>query len=197
MHTPLKRRFECSECFGHSLASAWALGRAPLCSRIVAKLILIAEDDDDDAWAIGQTLKCMGITNSIKRAHDGADVITYFKADGPFANRNKFPIPSVLLLDLKMRRIGGLAVMEWLNGKKEFLPGTLVVALSAYYNKENVQRACLLGARSFLTKPCAPRDIRSLVRAYPSYWETDTPGEFRATGSKKSEWGGANARASV
>jgi CheY-like chemotaxis protein len=139
----------------------------------VAKLILIVEDDDYDALAICRTLKKAGIENSSKRAHDGADVIAYLKGDGQCADRKEFPMPDVLFLDLKMRHIGGFAVLEWLNNQRGFRRDPLVVVISAFYNRENLRRASLLGARAFFIKPCTTQDIFSLVRTYPSYWKTD------------------------
>jgi CheY-like chemotaxis protein len=162
----------------------------------VAKLILIAEDDDDDAWRLGRTLTSAGIANSLKRAHDGAEVIAYFKADGPFGDRKKFPMPRVLLLDLKMPRIGGLAVLEWLKGQREFQRGPLVVVLSGCYNKEDLGRACSLGARAFLIKPCTRHDVMSLVRAYPSCWDTGKREQSLIVGHKAPGSGGESARAS-
>lgn len=172
-------------------------GSSCICPFCVAKLILIGEDDDDDAFAISRTLTKAGIKNSSIRANDGADVIAYLKGDGQCADRKEFPIPSVLLLDLKMRRIGGIAVMEWLNDQREFRRDPLVVVLSGFYNKEHLQRACALGARAFLIKPCTTHDIMSLVRAYPSHWETDMPKQSLAIPSKESITGGASARASA
>jgi len=138
----------------------------------MAKLILIADDDDDDAKAFKDVLKKAGITNPVLRVRDGEDVISYLKGEGKYENRKKFPLPSVLLLDLKMARVGGFSVLEWLKPQKEF-KDILAVVLSGHNDLENVRRAYHLGARSFLMKPCHPQEVQNLMRAYSSYWETD------------------------
>ena len=139
----------------------------------MAKLILIADDDDDDALAIGETLASVGIKNSTKTVKDGTEVIAYFAGQGKFADREQFPIPSVLLLDLKMPKIGGFSVLEWLNEQKLLKNGPLVVVLTGHGEIDSARRAYSLGARSFLAKPCRVEDMKNLVRAYPAYWEME------------------------
>lgn len=150
----------------------------------MAKLILIADDDDNDAYAIGQTLTKAGIKNSLKVVGDGLDVIAYLKGERQYADRKRFPIPSVLLLDLKMPRIGGFAIMEWLKDRTDLRNGALVVVFTGNSDAGNLRRAYTLGAQSFLTKPCGVHDLRNLVRAYPSFWETDVPKQTLATARK-------------
>jgi CheY-like chemotaxis protein len=145
---------------------------APLCTSIMAKLILIADDDDDDVKACKDVLKRVGVNNPLLRVRDGEDVICYLKGEGKYEDRKKFPLPCVLLLDLKMARIGGFGVLEWLKPQKEF-GDILTVVLSGHNDLENVRRAYQLGARSFLMKPCHPQDVQNLMRAYSRYWETD------------------------
>lgn len=159
--------------------------------RPVAKLILIADDDENDAFAISKTLTKAGIKNSLKRVSHGAEVIAYFKGDGQYVDRKKFPLPGILLLDLKMPKIGGFAVLEWLNDQRLARNGTLVVLLSGYYNDENLRRACSLGVRSFLIKPCTMKDIWTLAQAYPSFWQTDPSRQSFITARGNSRTGGA------
>lgn len=159
----------------------------------MAKLILIADDDENDALAISRTLKKAGIKNSSITVSDGAEVIAYFKGQGNYRDRKKFPMPSVLLLDLKMPRIGGFAVMEWLNDQKEVHGNMLVVVLTGHGDLENVKRAYSRGARSFLVKPCQIEDVRNLVRGYSAYWETEKV-SVAATGSHRA---GGGPRASL
>jgi len=142
-----------------------------VCAIRMAKTILIADDNENDAFAINATLKRAGINNSLMMVSDGSDVIAYFKGDKGYGDRTKFPRPSVLLLDLKMPRIGGFAVLEWLREKKE-LENLLVIVLTGHGELENLKRAYELGARSFLVKPCSVEDVGNLVRAYSMYWET-------------------------
>jgi len=140
----------------------------------VTKLILIADDDENDALAIQETLVKAGVKNLTTTVSDGTGVIAYFRGQGQYWDREKFPIPSVLMLDLKMPTFGGFAVMEWLNYQYESVRSNiLIVVLTGHGELENVRRAYPLGARSFLTKPCVLEDVRNLVMGYPEYWTTE------------------------
>lgn len=167
-----------------------------LCPAVVSKLILIADDDENDAFAITRTLTNAGIKNLSKRVSDGAEVIAYFKGDGQYSDRKKFPLPGVLLLDLKMPRFGGFAVMEWLNDRRLARNSTLVVFVSGCYNDENLRRACSLGVRSYLIKPCKVNDIWTLAQAYPSFWHTNASRQSFSISSGDSRTGGARVGAS-
>jgi CheY-like chemotaxis protein len=74
------------------------------------KPILIA--DDDDLTVTRRILKRAGAKNPILMVNDGDKVIAYLKGEGKFENREKYPIPAILFLDLKIRRIGGFQVLR-------------------------------------------------------------------------------------
>jgi CheY-like chemotaxis protein len=133
-------------------------------------MILLADDDEEVLTAIRRVLKEAGVTSPVVSVHDGTEVISYIKGEGRFGNRKKFPLPSVLMVDLKMKRMTGLEVMEWMSVNNK-LKGILVVVLSGHGELENVREAYRQGARSFLTKPCTLVDMQNLVKAYPAYWE--------------------------
>jgi len=137
------------------------------------KIILIAEDSENDVIAIRDTLKDAGVINPTIPLEDGEKVVAYLKGDGKYADREKFPFPSILLLDLKMPRMDGFRVMEWLSEHQK-MKDILVIVLSGQNRGEldDVRRAYRLGARSFLRKPCHVQEIHNLIRAYSTYWET-------------------------
>jgi CheY-like chemotaxis protein len=140
----------------------------------MTKLILIAEDTEDDAVIVRRSLKDAGVKNPIITVDDGDKVIAYLKGEDEYADRKKFPIPSVLLLDLKMRKVSGFQVLEWL-GKKQRYKKILTVVLSGHQDLENIRLAYQLGASSFLTKPCQVEDVKNLIRAYSTYWDLENP----------------------
>src|SRR6185437_9376994 len=103
---------------------------------------------------------------------DGREVIAYLKGEEHYADRKKYPIPDVLLLDLKMPQVGGFEVLEWF---KLAMPtkDILIVILSGYSELGDIKRGYRLGARSFLPKPCRLEDIQNLVKAYSTYCQVD------------------------
>jgi CheY-like chemotaxis protein len=137
----------------------------------MAKTILIAEDSDDEADLLRLALKDAGIKNPVARVRDGDEVITWLKGEGLFADRMKFPLPEVLFLDVKMPRKSGFHVLEWLIDKPEF-NDLLVVVLTGFDQTKDVQQSYMLGADTFLSKPCKPADIQHLARMFAGYWQT-------------------------
>jgi len=135
--------------------------------------ILMVEDNEEDAIMVREALRNAGVKNSIHTVTDGDLAIAYLKGEGAFADRDKFPVPSILLLDLKMPRVSGFQVMEWLRAQERFRK-LLIVVLSGYNELREVQQAYRLGAHSFLIKPCTAQDIENLMRWFAEHWEVGT-----------------------
>jgi CheY-like chemotaxis protein len=131
--------------------------------------ILLVEDHEDDVELLQCVLKSAGVLNPIVVVTDGEEAIAYLQGAGDFADRAQFPLPGVLMLDLKMPRLGGFEVLGWLKNESE-IKDLLVVVLSGYRQTWEVDRAYLLGAHAFLLKPCSVDDIRKLSRDFPPYW---------------------------
>jgi CheY-like chemotaxis protein len=136
------------------------------------KTILLAEDYENDALLTKKELARAGVKNHVFEVRDGAEAIAYIQGHGEFADRDKFPLPSVLLLDLKMPNRDGFYVLEWLkaNPPKQNI---LIVVLSGSDEIYRVKLAYALGAKSFLLKPPHFQDIQNLVRAYPTHWDLE------------------------
>ena len=135
----------------------------------MAKPILVADDDADDAEEILLVLQNAGLTNPVVTVSDGEEAVAYLQGEGQFADREKFPLPSVLFLDLKMPRRNGLEVLDWLT-LQPHLANMLIVVLSGYDNPADVSRAYQLGAHTFLTKPIKPEDVDRLRKAFYRFW---------------------------
>jgi CheY-like chemotaxis protein len=136
----------------------------------VPKVILLAEDDSNDAEQTKIALRGAGVLNQVFLVADGEEAIAYLKGEDKFTDRQKFPFPGILLLDLKMPRVDGFRVLSWLNfhatGEKP-----LVVVLSGYVEIHYIQRAYdEFGAHLFLTKPLLVTDIQNLARVHNRCW---------------------------
>ncbi|HXC98850.1 MAG TPA: response regulator [Verrucomicrobiae bacterium] len=149
--------------------------------------ILLAEDSEDDAILIQATLRKAEVLNPVLAVSDGVQAIAYLKGHGFYADRVSFPLPAVVLLDLKMPHKNGFQVLEWWKTQPQ-LKDILIVVLSGYYDLESIRYAYSLGARSFLIKPCKVEDIMNLRQAFAGSWNepaTSLPpqGEMKITGS--------------
>src|SRR5437764_14104574 len=115
-------------------------------------LILIAEDLEDDVLIMRRSLDKAGITNPVQVVHNGEETIAYLRGEGRFSNRAEFPLPALLLLDLKMPRTDGFEVLAWIR-EQPTLKTLRVIVLTSSAELRDVNRAYSLGANSFLVKP--------------------------------------------
>jgi CheY-like chemotaxis protein len=134
------------------------------------KTVLLVEDSKRDAEAFRILFRSVGVSNPIVTLNDGARAIAYLEGKGEFADRDKYPLPSILLLDLRMPDIDGFDVLEWMKGRPH-LNHILTVVLSAYDGIREVTHAYSLGAKSFLVKPLNRLDVQNLLKAFPEHWE--------------------------
>src|SRR5208337_1190715 len=116
----------------------------------MTKTILNVEDEEDDLFFIRDALTKAGIDNPVQAATDGQQAIDYFKGNGKFADREEFPLPGFVLLDLKLPYVGGLGVLKWIRQEAQLsLP---VVIFTSSENEMDIKSACSLGANAYLVK---------------------------------------------
>lgn len=115
-------------------------------------VILIAEDDENDVFLIKRAFNQAQADNPLQVVQTGADAIAYLKGDPPFDDRSKYPIPALLLLDLKMPRKNGFEVLAWIREHSEY-NSLAVVVLTSSQESADVNKAYALGASSYLVKP--------------------------------------------
>ena len=149
-------------------------------------VILLAEDNEDHVLLTRRAFKQAGLVNPLFVVENGEEVVAYLTGEGKFANRNEYPLPTLLLLDLKMPRKDGFEVLEWIR-KQPTLAGLRVVVLTTSDRILDVNRAYQLGANSFLTKPVDFRDFVQLSSAIKGYWlwMSHAPELERPSGVKK------------
>ena len=139
-----------------------------------AKLILIVEDEEDDAKLLQVLLTNCGIANPVRVALSGEEAMNYLAGGPPFANRTAYPQPRIVFIDLKLPGMSGFDLLRWTKAHPE-LKNSFVVVLSATGDLMSVQAAYSLGANSFLIKPCRAADLENLVICYPNFWERAIP----------------------
>jgi CheY-like chemotaxis protein len=132
-------------------------------------IVLIAEDSENDLLMLRRAFRQASILAPMQHVSDGEQVIAYLKGEGKFGRRDEFPLPDVLLLDLKMPRKNGFEVLEWLQTQPS-LRELRVVVLTTSEELRDVNRAYALGAASFLTKPLNFVEFKDTIQAMYSYW---------------------------
>jgi CheY-like chemotaxis protein len=134
------------------------------------KTILQVEDDPNDVFLFQHAMENAGVTNPVQVARDGQQAIDYLRGTGKFANRDKYPFPSLVLLDLKLPYVMGLDVLKWI--RQESNPALTVLMLTASGEDADILTAYRLGANGFLTKPSEAKKLQEMVRAFRDFWLT-------------------------
>ena len=132
-------------------------------------VILLAEDREDDIHLVRRAFKMAFLTNPLQVVRDGEECIAYLSGTDKYSNRAEYPLPALLLLDLKMPRRNGFEVLEWIR----LHPGLRrlrVVVLTTSSSLHDVNRAYQLGANSFLVKPTDFESVVRLVSLLKDYW---------------------------
>jgi len=131
--------------------------------------ILLVEDDANDVLLIQRAFQKAGYKSSLKVVRDGSQAIAYLRGVGPFEDRDKYPLPFLMLLDLKMPGTSGFEVLQWVRSKPEFRR-LLIVVLTSSNLQADVDRAYELGANSYLVKPVEFEEMVSMIQRFEIYW---------------------------
>lgn len=131
--------------------------------------ILLVEDNPDDVLLIKRAFKKAGLPHALQVASHGEDAVDYLAGDGGYADREKHPFPSLMLLDLQLPRRSGHEVLEWLRAQDDLrrLP---VVVLTSSREPADINRAYDLGANSYLVKPVSFDALLEMVQVLERYW---------------------------
>jgi len=131
--------------------------------------ILVAEDDKTDALFLERAFVKVGVPTTLQFVRDGQEVIDYLLGKAQFADRLVHPGPDLLLLDLKMPRVDGFQVLDWIRQQPR-LKRLPVIVFSSSGQDKDINRAYDLGANSYLVKPHATEDLLVLVEKLKDYW---------------------------
>ncbi len=132
-------------------------------------VLLVAEDNDLDALLLERVIERSGVPYQMVRVEHGGVAIDYLAGTGAYADRAKHPLPEVLLLDLKMPRKDGFAVLAW-RQQTPALARLPIVVFSSSGLQADITRAYALGANSYVVKPADPVKLDRMIRALHEWW---------------------------
>jgi CheY-like chemotaxis protein len=124
----------------------------------------------NDVFLLQHAMKKVGVANPIQVAQDGQQAIDYLKGAGKFVDREKFPLPCLVLLDLKLPHVMGLDVLKWI--RQQPAAALVVVMLTASGQDADIADAYRLGANAYLTKPSEASKLDDMVKALKDFWLT-------------------------
>ncbi len=131
--------------------------------------ILHVEDDPNDALLFQHACRKAGIGFELQSVNDGDQAIAYLRGLDNFSDRQKYPFPQLILLDLKMPRLSGFDVLAWLRNEGAF-KGVPVIILTSSNHETDIKRAYDLGANSYLVKPVGFDALVEVARTIYGYW---------------------------
>ena len=131
--------------------------------------ILLVEDNPDDIELALRGLRKGNIVNRVDVVRDGAEALDFLFCRGEYAERDTDDLPAVVLLDLKLPKVGGLEVLEQIraNERTKLLP---VVILTTSKEESDMIRGYSLGANSYIRKPVAFDNFVEAVKQLKLYW---------------------------
>lgn len=132
-------------------------------------VILLVEDNPDDVLLVRRAVKKAALPVSLQVVEDGDEAVAYLDGSAHFADRERHPLPDLVLLDLKLPKRSGLEVLRWVRSQS-VLDATPVVVLTSSGEDEDIQKAYALGANSYLQKPVAFNGLVQLLGVLDLYW---------------------------
>ncbi len=131
--------------------------------------ILLVEDDPNDVLLIQRAFRKARLVNPLQVVRDGEEAIAYLGGEGAYADREQYPLPALVLLDLKLPRRSGFEVLQWIR-QHAGLKRVPVVVLTSSRNGPDINQAYELGANSYLVKPVGFEGLVDLLKAVHLYW---------------------------
>ena len=131
--------------------------------------VLVVEDNPTDVLLIRRALTKANIDNPLQFVKDGDEAVQYLAGEGAFTDRAQYPLPAVMLLDLKLPRRSGLEVLQWVRAHSSLRRLPIVVLTSSNQSRD-VNQAYDLGANSYLVKPVEFDDLQDMLGKIDGYW---------------------------
>lgn len=131
--------------------------------------ILAAEDEETDRFILNLAFERAKLPGPLMTVNDGGECVDYLSGVGSFADRALHPLPALLLLDLKMPRMHGFEVLQWLATRPE-LKDLPAVVLSSSPDESDIQKARQLGARDYFVKPQSLDELVKILQQVHERW---------------------------
>ncbi len=132
--------------------------------------VLLVEDDLNDIFLVKRAFKMAHIQNPLQVVTDGLEAMAYLRGEGKYANREQYPLPKLIVMDIKMPRKSGFEVLDWVKGESRVLRRIPVVIVSSSDSAADINHAYELGANAYMVKPVDFRAVEHLFESITHYW---------------------------
>ncbi len=131
--------------------------------------ILLVEDEENDAMLLKMAFKRSNIPNPLHWVKDGLEAIAYLNGEGVYADHALCPFPEVLIVDLKMPRMSGLELLEWIRDHPDYKVIPTII-MSSSRQDSDIVKAYELGANTYMIKPSSFDELARMVKLAHEYW---------------------------
>jgi len=125
--------------------------------------ILHVDGDPNDIFLLHRAFELEQVSHPLQSVGDGEVAIAYLAGEGYLADRQKYPLPGLVLLELNVPKVSGLHVLAWVRTHRA-LKALPVAILTSEYRAEDVALAYHLGVNAFIAKPSTYDELREVVR---------------------------------
>jgi CheY-like chemotaxis protein len=138
------------------------------------RVILLVEDDSNDALLCKRALARTGMPHRLMHVLDGEEAIKYLSGEAPYNDRQAYPAPALILLDLKMPKITGLDVLTWLQTRPDLAALPVVVLTGSIHERDRTD-AKKLGAVGYEVKPVDFSALLGIIQNIGTRWLNPPP----------------------
>jgi CheY-like chemotaxis protein len=131
--------------------------------------ILVVEDNPDDVMLLQRAFRKANLINPVRVVADGQAAVDYLEGKAPYDDRDEYPLPALVLLDLKLPKRTGHEVLNWIR-EQPGLRRIPVAMLTSSRESPDINKAYDLGANSYLTKPVDFDALLEMVKTLQLYW---------------------------
>jgi CheY-like chemotaxis protein len=137
------------------------------------QVVLSVDDNDVDGALLERAFKRTSIPARLYRVSEGPQAMAYLAGDGIYRDRENYPLPDLVLLDLVMPKMSGVEVLKWIRDQSQtVVKKTRVLIFTSSEKPEDVRAANEIGADGYLLKPTKFDDLKKLVKEIHDEWLT-------------------------
>jgi CheY-like chemotaxis protein len=149
------------------------------------QVVLSVDDNDVDGALLERAFKRTSVPARLYRVSEGPQALAYLSGDGIYRDRENYPLPDLVLLDLAMPKMSGTEVLRWIRGQS-IVKKTKVLIFTSSEKPEDVKTANEIGADGYLLKPTKFDDLKKLVKQIQEEW-LDQKKKTKSPARKKEE----------
>lgn len=160
------------------------------------QVVLSVDDNDVDGALLERAFKRTSIPARLFRVSEGPQAMAYLSGDGIYQDRDNYPLPDLVLLDLAMPKMSGMEVLKWIRGQAQ-VKRTKVLIFTSSEKPEDFKVATEIGADGYLLKPTKFDDLKKLVREIQDEWLAAKGKKAKPSARKPRSESSADARQPV